>query len=234
MNDTLPFVVANFKANQTWDDLDIWLETVGPSTPTFTGTIIVCPSAPFISEASRKIKSANWQIQLGIQDISRFEQGAFTGEVAASQIADQVSYAIIGHSERRHNFGEDDEILAAKVDNALKVGIIPIFCIEDSESSIPENVKIVAYEPAFAIGTGNPDTPKNAQAISQKLKARPPSTKAEGFVGQAKGDFIVLYGGSVNEKNAKDFLNDRNLDGLLIGSASLDPDIFLDILKSAT
>lgn len=220
MNDTLPFVVANFKANQTWDDLDIWLETVGPSTPTSTGTIIVCPSAPFISEASQKIKSANWQIQLGSQDISRFEQGPFTGEFAASQIAYQVSYAIIGHSERRHNFGEDDEILAAKVDNALKVGIIPIFCIEDSESSIPENVKIVAYEPAFAIGTGNPDTPENAQAISQKLKA--------------KGDFIVLYGGSVNEKNAKDFLNDRNLDGLLIGSSSLDPDIFLDILKSAT
>lgn len=220
MNDNLPLVVANFKANQTWDDLEIWLETVGPPAATFTGTIIVCPSMPFLSQASRKIKSAKWQIKLGSQDISRFEQGAFTGEFAASQIADQVSYAIIGHSERRHNFGEDDEILAAKVGNALKVGIMPIFCVEDSQTSIPQNVKIVAYEPAFAIGTGNPDTPENAQAISQELKA--------------KGDLIVLYGGSVNKENCKNFLAKGLIDGLLIGSASLDPDIFISILKSAS
>lgn len=220
MNETLPLVVANFKANQTWDDLEIWLETVGPPAATFTGTIIVCPSMPFLSQASPKIKSAKWQIQLGSQDISRFEQGAFTGEVAASQIADQVSYAIIGHSERRCNFGENFEILTSKVENALKAGITPIFCVEDSESPIPENVKIVAYEPAFAIGTGNPDTPQNAQSVSRKLKA--------------KGDFIVLYGGSVNKENSKSFLASGIIDGLLIGSASLNPDIFLDILKSAS
>lgn len=220
MNDTLPLVVANFKANQTWDDLEVWLEKVNPLASTFTGTIIVCPSSPFISEASQKIKNLNSKLKLGGQDISRFEQGAFTGEYAASQVADQISYAIVGHSERRNNFGESDEILAAKVNNAQKAGINPIFCVGDSKTSIPENVKIVAYEPTFAIGTGNPDTPQNAHEIAKQIKDRK--------------ECAVIYGGSVTAQNAKGYLEKGVIDGLLIGSFSLDPLNFLNLLNSVS
>lgn len=219
MNDTPPFVIANLKANKTWDQVSTWLDVLGPKALSFPGTVLVCPSSPFLAAASQKIKSANWLLALGSQDISKFEQGAYTGEVAASQIADLCQYAIIGHSERRQNFAEGDKILAQKVENANKANLIPIFCVQDSETPIPGGVTIVVYEPIFAIGTGNPDTPQNAKAVSKKLKA--------------KSKYTVLYGGSVTERNVKSFIEKDVIDGVLIGTASLDPHNFLKVIEDA-
>ena len=217
MNEQLPLIVANFKANKNWEEVESWLEVVGPKVSSFAGTIIVCPSSPFLGIAAQSIKSKSLQVKLGSQDLSKFEQGAYTGEVAASQISDIVDYSIIGHSERRQNFAEDEKTLDQKVQNAVSTGISPIFCVQNADVAIPENVKIVAYEPVFAIGTGNPDTPDNAQAVGKKLKS--------------KADYIVLYGGSVSDANIKSFLKEGIVDGALIATNCLDPQKFIKILE---
>lgn len=219
MNDPFPLLVANLKANKTWGEMSAWLDIVGPSADKFPGTIIVCPTVAFLAAANLQIKSANLKIKLGSQDISAFEQGPYTGEVTASQIADLCQYAIIGHSERRQNFAESNEVLTQKVQNAQKARIQSIFCIQSDQTPIPEGIKIVAYEPIFAIGTGTPDTPENVQSISQKLKA--------------KGNCAVLYGGSVSAENVNSFLQKDLIDGVLVGvTNSLDPQNFTKIIKA--
>src|SRR3989304_5973341 len=110
MSDPLPLVIANLKANQTWDQMSIWLEEVGPRSNSFSGTVIVCPTFAFLASSAEKIKTAGWKLKLAGQDISKFEQGAYTGEVAASQIADIIHYSIVGHSERR-NWPESGDYL---------------------------------------------------------------------------------------------------------------------------
>jgi len=218
MNNPLPLVVANLKANETWDEVSSWIDDVANTAQNFAGTIILCPSHPFLTSSFEKISQNGINLKLGCQDISQFEQGAYTGEVAASQIADIAKFAIIGHSERRQNFKEDDEILAQKVENVKNSKIEPIFCIQNENTFVPKSVSIVAHEPPFAIGTGNPDTVENVQNIAQKLKT--------------KGDYTILYGGSVSTENVKKFVKD-NISGVLIGATnSLDPQKFLGIITS--
>lgn len=218
MSNPLPLVIANLKANKSWDQVSAWIDEVASVAQNFSGTIIFCPSHPFLAASSEKISSNGINLKLGAQDVSRFEQGAYTGEIAASQIADLVKFAIIGHSERRQNFTENDKILARKVENAKAAGITPIFCVQNEQTSIPKNVEIVAYEPIFAIGTDNPDTPENVQATAQRLKA--------------KGDCTILYGGSVSAENVKSFVKDQ-IKGVLVGATnSLDPQKFNGIIEA--
>lgn len=218
MSNPLPLVIANLKANKSWDLVSAWIDEVASVAQNFPGTIIFCPSHPFLAASFEKISSNGINLKLGAQDVSRFEQGAYTGEIAASQIAELVKFAIIGHSERRQNFGEDDKILAQKVKNAKVVNIEPIFCVQDDKIQVPPDVSIVAYEPIFAIGTDNPDTPENVQAIAQKLIA--------------KSQYTVLYGGSVSAKNVKPFVKDQ-INGVLVGATnSLDPQQFIGIIKA--
>ena len=221
MNDALPIIVANLKANKTWNEMIGWFDVVGPKAENFVGTVVICPSFAFLASSSQKIKAVSWPLKLGSQDVSRFTQGAYTGEVAASQIVDLVSYAIIGHSERRQNFDENEITLSQKVTFTKKAGIEPIFCVQSSSDPIPQEVAIVVYEPVFAIGTGNPDTPQNVQAVAKQLKE--------------KGKFLVLYGGSVSGANVKQFLSKGLVDGVLVGATnSLDPANFIRILESAS
>lgn len=225
MNNPLPLVVANLKANKTWDETSSWIDDVAKTAQNFPGTIIFCPSSPFLAASYQKISQNGINLKLGAQDTSRFEQGAYTGEIAASQIADIVDFAIIGHSERRHNLKEDDVTLRKKVENAKNVRIEPIFCVQNENTPIPQEVEIVAYEPVFAIGTGNPDTPENIQANAQRLRARLAGR-------QAKGDYIILYGGSVSAGNVKSFVKD-SIQGVLVGATnSVDPQKFIGIITS--
>ncbi|MBI3342088.1 triosephosphate isomerase [Candidatus Curtissbacteria bacterium] len=218
MSDPLPLVIANHKANLTYSEFEIWVNKVGPVAKDFEGTVVVCPSSPFLAQALILTQAQSWNLKIGAQDISRFDIGAYTGEVAASQLAGICKYAIVGHSERRKNFNETDEILDQKVQMAKKVNLTPIFCVQDENTKIPEGIEVVAYEPVFSIGTGNPDTPQNARAVSAKI--------------QEKGDYIILYGGSVKGDNVKNFVEKSVIDGVLIGSASLDPQDFIEILQS--
>lgn len=218
MSNPLPLVVANLKANKSWDEVLSWIDEVAAAAQKFTGTIIFCPSHPFLAAAYQKIGQNGINLKLGSQDISKFEQGAYTGEVAASQIADLVKFAIIGHSERRQNLAEDDKTLNQKVENAKSAEIEPIFCIQNEETPVPEKVHIIAYEPVFAIGTGNPDNPENVQSIANRLKANSQRT--------------ILYGGSVSAQNVKAFVQ-GSVSGVLIGATnSLDPQKFIAILEN--
>lgn len=219
MNENKPLLVANLKANCTWEQVDAWLDQVAESAKNFKGTIIFCPSHPFLSAASQKIKSENLPIILSSQDISEFEQGAYTGEVAASQISPQITYSIIGHSERRENFNEEEIVLDKKVKNAQNAKITPVFCVQGADTEIPDGVKIVAYEPVFAIGTGNAETPENVRKVIDAIKA--------------KGDYTVLYGGSVSADNVSALLDQGKADGVLVGATnSVDPQKFISILSA--
>ncbi len=219
MNENKPLLVANLKANCTWDQVQAWLDSVGAAAKNFKGTIIFCPSSSFLAASFQKIKSEKKPLVLGSQDISEFEQGAYTGEVAASQISSLVSFSIIGHSERRENFNEDEIALEKKVQNANVAKITPIFCVQGADTEIPQGVKIVAYEPIFAIGTGNPETPDNVREIVEIIKA--------------KGSYTVLYGGSVSAENVKSFLDEGKADGVLVGATnSVDPQNFISIISA--
>lgn len=160
----------------------------------------------------------NFPLLIGSQDISPFEVGSFTGEEPALILKQFADVSIIGHSERRQNFNESDELIAKKITQANSQSITPLLCVQGEETAIPEGVSLIAYEPVFAIGTGNPDTPQNANEVSGKIK-------------QKKEGLTVLYGGSVNSENAKAFLEQDNISGLLIGKASLDAEEFVKIIN---
>ncbi|MGH7203545.1 MAG: triose-phosphate isomerase family protein, partial [Candidatus Levyibacteriota bacterium] len=158
---------------------------------------------------------------IGAQDISPFASGAYTGEVNANQIKEFAQYAIIGHSERRKYFREDDEMLIKKVRMALAEGIIPIFCVASADTFIPEGVELVAYEPLFAIGSGKADTPEDAEEIARAIKEKNADVKT------------VIYGGSVNPENVHSFTSMPSVDGVLPGGASLDTQKFTQLITNA-
>jgi len=199
-----------------------WFEQVSVHKSSFTNLeskkIILCPPFTLLQECSELIQKYNLQFNLGAQDISPFDEGAYTGEINGAQIKELAAFVIIGHSERRKNFDEQDEILSKKVSMALKFGLTPIFCIPDRKSVVPQGVTIVAYEPVFAIGTGNPEDPMVADEIGSELKE--------------KGVRTAIYGGSVDGKNVNSFTRMNNIDEVLPGKSSLDPREFSLIIAN--
>lgn len=155
-------------------------------------------------------------LSVGGQDCFWQDKGAFTGEVSPRQLKNLgVEYVILGHSERRRYLAETDEMILKKTEAALSVGIKPIVCVEKSSQlkGFSKNI-IVAYEPVFAIGTGKPCTVEKAKSVRKKIKQQ-----------------SVLYGGSVNSSNAYGYIREAGFQGLLVGSASLDPNEFVRIVR---
>ena len=214
------YVVANWKSNMTMAQGLDWISKVGPNIPkTEELKVIVCPALSSVSEILKTIKVGGFPIMVGSQDISPFGVGAYTGEESASLVKDLVEFSIIGHSERRQNFFESDEMVSRKVNQASEQGITPIFCVQGSDTPVPEICTLVAYEPVFAIGTGNPDTPESADKVAKMLKDL------------YKSEMEVLYGGSVTAENVKSFIVEENINGVLVGKASLNADEFIAIIK---
>lgn len=180
--------------------------------------VIIAPSFTFLSDFSKAFMGTN--IKIAAQNLSPFDEGAYTGEVNAKQIKDFATYVIIGHSERRSNFKETDEILESKVSLAIKYGLTPIYCVQDEKTRVPQGVKIIAYEPIFAIGSGTPDTPENAQEVYNSFVSKDINT-------------VVLYGGSVTAENINSFTKNGKIKGALVGGASLNPLEFIKIIKNA-
>jgi triosephosphate isomerase len=208
----------------------------------------VCVPAPYLAQAQSLLAGSS--LQLGAQDLSSHESGAYTGEVSAEMLRDfAVRYAIVGHSERRQYHGETDNVVAHKAQRALAAGITPIVCVGESlaerEAGQTEVVVkrqlaavihtnghciseiVVAYEPVWAIGTGLTATPEQAQAVHAVLRAQLQAATAH-------ADRVsILYGGSMNAANAASLLAQPDVDGGLIGGASLKAAEFLMMLKAA-
>lgn len=219
------FIIANWKSNKTIEEAEKWLHDFAEKLKSDNSNIenkeiIVCPSFTLLEHSRYCSANLKLPIKFGAQNISPFDSGAYTGEVFGSQIKEFAQYVIIGHSERRQNFQETDDMLSEKVLMAKKYNLMPIFCIQNQDSPVPQEIDVIAYEPPTAIGTGNPDTPENAQRVAEIVKER-------------TGVTHVLYGGSVTSSNVKTFTNMPNIEGLLVGGASLDPLGFLEIIKNA-
>ncbi len=214
------WIIANWKSNKTIAEALDWVAKVGPQIPkTDNLKVVVCPAFSSISEIKKTIEAGGFRVMVGAQDLSPFGVGAFTGEEPAEFLSSLIDLAILGHSERRKNFGETDELIAKKVEQAMTNKITPLLCVQGKETAVPEECKLIAYEPIFAIGSGNPDTPENANNVAKELKIR---------YGQ---DLEVLYGGSVNSGNVKGFITQKAISGVLVGNASLDAEEFIKICR---
>jgi len=212
--------------------------------------VAVC--APFIYLPDVAEQLAGTAIAWGAQNVSTEAKGAFTGEIAASMIADfNCKYIIVGHSERRSLYGETDEIVAKKFGVVVEAGMTPIFCVgetlEEREKGITEEVVarqvqavidmhgaamlgkgVIAYEPVWAIGTGKTASPQQAQEVHAFIRGM--IARADAGVAEK---IIIQYGGSMNAANAKELLAQPDIDGGLIGGASLKAEDFLTICTSA-
>ncbi|MFN3263908.1 MAG: triose-phosphate isomerase [Aquificaceae bacterium] len=209
--------------------------------------ILICPSFTSLCVAQDMLRETH--IKLGAQNCYYEPKGAFTGEVSLDMLRELgVSYVIVGHSERRWIFGESDELINRKLTACLKAGIRPVLCVgerlEEREAGltfkvVEAQVRLalsglegytdsidIAYEPVWAIGTGNPATPEDAQLVHAFIKDLLYQINP-----QHSDRARVLYGGSVNPKNSVDFMKMKDVDGLLVGGASLDPEAFSQIVK---
>lgn len=214
-------IFANWKSNKSKNEAKKWFEEVGHSDFPDNLKVVIFPPFTLLDILSGYIKVNSLPFKLGAQDISPFDRGAYTGEISASQIKEFAEFVLIGHSERRTNFGESDEVVRNKVDKAIEAGLIPVVCISnlDQIRGLGEEKVIFAYEPIGSIGTGNPEDPALVDKIAGQIKEK---TNRE-----------VIYGGSVNADNIKKYLSLENISGSLIGGASLDPSSFKNVLKNA-
>jgi len=218
-------VAGNWKSNKTLSQAEdffrVFSEKIkGESLPQNL-TAVVFPSLIHLEKARFLINDYRLPLKLGAQNLSARQEGAFTGEVAASQLSDLVEYILIGHSERRKNYAEDDEILAQKSARAIEAGLKIIYCVSDKNDRVPDGVDIVAYEPVWAIGTGKAATAQEAEETASAIKSKHPKVSR------------ILYGGSVNPDNIVEFLKMPTIGGVLPGKTSLDPDQFFRMLKNA-
>jgi len=242
-------IAGNWKMNGSLDANAALLREVIAGLGGARCDVAVCVPAPYLAQA--QALSAGGALRLGAQDVSAHDKGAYTGEVSASMLRDfGVRYAIVGHSERRQYHGESDALVAEKARAALSCGITPIVCVgetlaEREAGRTVEVVKrqlaavihlnghciseiVVAYEPVWAIGTGKTATPEQAQAVHAVLRAQL-------HAATPRDDRIaILYGGSMNAGNAAQLLAQHDIDGGLIGGASLKSTDFLQIVAAAS
>jgi triosephosphate isomerase len=241
-------IAGNWKMNGNLAANDALVRAIIGGMKEAACSVAVCVPAPYLAQV--QMLRAGSQLELGAQDVSRHEQGAFTGEVSAAMLKEfGVRYALVGHSERRQYHGETDAVVADKAKAALAAGVTPIACVGESlaerEAGKTEEVVkrqmaavihanghcisevVVAYEPVWAIGTGRTATPEQAQQVHALLRAQ--LKAATEHVDRIR----ILYGGSMNAANAASLLAQPDIDGGLIGGASLKAADFLQIIAAA-
>jgi triosephosphate isomerase len=247
-----PLIAGNWKMFMTVAQARVLLSELLPGLAAIEGVdIVLCP--PFTSVLSVAALLEGTAIGTGAQNIHWEDSGAFTGEVAAPMVAEFCKYVIIGHSERRTYFGETDNTVNLKVKAAFKHGLIPIICVGETLAEnearktaevVAKQVKegldgieaeslanlVIAYEPVWAIGTGRAATAEGANAVIAE-NIRDEIKKLYG-IGVAQ-NLRVLYGGSVKASNAGEFFRQPDIDGALVGGASLKAAEFIPIVKAA-
>ncbi|MCE3274109.1 MAG: Triose-phosphate isomerase (Triosephosphate isomerase)-like protein [Ramlibacter sp.] len=242
-------IAGNWKMNGTLEANDALMRALVAGMKQARCDVAVCVPAPYLAQVQMLRHGST--IDLGAQDVSAQEQGAYTGEVSAKMLREfGVRYAIVGHSERRQYHGESDALVADKAKAALANGITPIVCVgetlaEREAGQTADVVKrqlasvihvnghciseiVVAYEPVWAIGTGKTATPEQAQEVHALLR------KQLGAATAQAERVHILYGGSMNAANAASLLAQPDIDGGLIGGASLKAPDFLQIIAAAS
>lgn len=247
----IPFVAGNWKMHGSLAANLSLLDALRAGVAGGKADVAVCVPYPYLAQARSVLGGG--AVAWGAQDVSEHVSGAYTGEVSAAMLADFGStHVIVGHSERRAYYGDSDQIVAAKFLAAQKAGLIPIVCVgetlDEREQDITAQVvtrqldavlnaagasafarAVIAYEPVWAIGTGRTATPQQAQDVHALIRAR--ISKADANVAQ---DIRILYGGSVKPSNAKELFGQPDIDGGLIGGASLVAADFLAICAAAS
>jgi triosephosphate isomerase len=250
-----PFVAGNWKMNTDSHTSISLAESIVSGSLETAGqgvSVAVCPPFVYLQAVAKALSASS--VAVGAQDIYIESQGAFTGEISASMLKDiGCSYALCGHSERRHVIGETDELINKKVAAAIGGGLLPILCVgellaerEASQTSevISRQIKsdlaglsaekvsaaTMAYEPVWAIGTGLTATPQQAQEVHAFVRG----LLAEMYGAQLAEEIRILYGGSAKPGNAGDLMREQDVDGLLVGGASLNADDFIAIIQAAT
>ena len=218
-------IVANWKSNKTISEGLNWIEEFSQNFKEVTEKeVVLCPSFTLLYPIKQAVKDRNLQIKFGAQDISNFPEGPFTGEVNARQIKEIADYVIIGHSERRKNFKETDEVLFEKVKIAKEASLVPIFCVQNENTLLPPEDLVIAYEPPSSISTSGSsakeEDPKEVLRIARLLKSKKPNS-------------LILYGGSVDASNVSTFTKLEGISGVLVGGKSLSPKDFLNIYENA-
>lgn len=247
-------VAGNWKMNKTFEEAGILAsEIMGMVEDEVKGNarVVLCVPFPYLVSIKNQL-GKNTRVEVGAQNCSEHEAGAYTGEVSAAMLRSMgIPYVILGHSERRQYFGEDGKLLSKKVDIALKYGITPIFCCGEPldvreknqhEKLVKQQVEealfhldaaaiekiVIAYEPVWAIGTGKTASAQQAQdmhaVIRQHLASKYDLSVAD--------NISILYGGSVNAANARELFAGADVDGGLVGGASLKSREFTEIIKA--
>lgn len=218
------YLVANWKMNKTIQEVRNFFATSREALRLVRGVeIVFCPPYPLIPAVRSEVIGT--PLKVGAQNLSGEEEGAFTGEVSGKQIEDLVDYVIVGHSERKKYFHETDKEIANKLVQARRHGLTAILCFENYQdlAVVNDTTKLIlAYEPTFAIGSGHPDTPSDAAEVARHAKE------------MLGAGVPVLYGGSVNPGDIKEFLKKKELAGFLVGAAALDPASFVDLAHAAS
>ncbi|GAP14343.1 triosephosphate isomerase [Longilinea arvoryzae] len=246
-----PFVAGNWKMNMTVEQARALVADMLPGLQAVSSVErVICP--PFTALMAVSAMLAGTDIKLGAQNLHAKASGAYTGEVSPAMVKEFCSYVIIGHSERRRDFGETDEIVNAKVKAAFGVGLMPIVCVgetlEENESGrttevVTRQVKqglkdlspelapalVIAYEPVWAIGTGRASTAEAANQVIAETIRKP---LAEMFGKDVAEAVRILYGGSANAANAAEFFGMPEIDGALVGGASLKAADFAKIVAA--
>ncbi|MCL2227441.1 MAG: triose-phosphate isomerase [Oscillospiraceae bacterium] len=246
-------IAGNWKMNMLASEVNAFSERLGTLVPGFRDWcgVVVCAASVLLPAAVKAFESIG--VGVGAQNMNQHESGAYTGEVSAGQLADiGVGYAIIGHSERRELYSETDATVNQKVLATLKSPLRPIVCVGESLSQreigvtgdivamqikmalhgvAAEEVRkvIIAYEPIWAIGTGKTATPEDAQEVCRAVR----NILASLYSDEIAKVITIQYGGSMNEKNALELLAQPDIDGGLIGGASLRPESFAAIINAA-
>jgi len=244
-------IAANWKMNHTSAELkDFFSRFLAGYKPRSGVTAVVAPPSCYISQAARLAAGAE-RLYIGAQNMYFQPKGAFTGELSAAMLKDcGCRYVILGHSERRHVFGETDELIAKKIAAALESGLTPIFCIGEllqereagqTEEVVAHQLKavlpslsaeqmagvVIAYEPVWAIGTGKTATPEQAQEVHAMVRRIIAGIYSPGLADEV----IILYGGSVKPENVDSLMAAPDIDGALVGGASLAAESFLRLVN---
>jgi triosephosphate isomerase len=247
-----PFIAGNWKMHKTVAEAEAFIQALLPKVAAVDGVeIVVCP--PFLALQALVDSARGSQVGIYAQTMHEADQGAFTGEVSAAMLSEvDVHGVVLGHSERRQYYNETDRALQLKVPKALEAGLTPILCVGETEDErergeterklryqVQEGLEkvpverltdvVVAYEPVWAIGTGLTATAEQAQEAASFVRAL-----VAGFDKTAAAEVRVLYGGSCKPDNAAELLALPDVDGALVGGASLDPGDFAAIVEAAT